>query len=315
MSFGQTYKYRRARKTRRTRRIIRRRAQHSGGNPQFLGKGSYGCVYRPAFTCASPPPLSPYASPEEAAARNSLIRSRKIHAGKIGKLTTPNEAENEMSIASILKKIDPEQDLFLYGLDSCQINPAELRQAANYSPEVKRCIEGEWNPLRKITPETAVQVFMKYGGRDMVHLDSSLATNATGLFESIVDLFNGLMLLHKNNLVHLDFKLQNIVFRRESGDYNPYIIDFGMMSPTHKIYRRHSNMDWGMVLYAPYPPDICLLDRRLISKTAREVPAAAAANSPVIRPKSEVINEYINVYLKTKFVNSIESNLNNGIKH
>jgi serine/threonine protein kinase len=260
--------------------------------------------------------LGPYASPEDAAARDTLIRSRIIHAGKIGKLTTPREAAKEMSLARGLKRIDPHQNLFLYGLDSCEINPAELRDGANYSPELKLCIEGTRNPLHTTPPESAVQVFMKYGGHDLLNLDSSLASDAPQLFNSMVRLFDGLQLLHRNNLVHLDFKLQNTVLRRESGIYKPYIIDFGLMGPISRIYAYHSSINWSAHVYAPYPPEICLLDIRLVSKTARLLKSSApprASGSSIISsvtvstPKSVIIDDYIDVYLKTRFAPSIES--------
>jgi len=319
MAFGQTYKYRRKRTNRKTRRKQR------GGNPKFVGKGSYGCVYRPAFPCAPPPPLGPYASPEDVAVRNALIRSRKIHAGKIGKLTTAREAAKEMTISGVLKIVDPEQSVLLYGLDSCQINPAETRlpSGVNYTPEMRRCIEGSRNPLNDTTPETAVQVFMKYGGDDMVNLDSSLAVDAPAVLESMVRLFDGLRLMHSRHLVHMDFKLQNTVLRRESGIYKPYIIDFGLIRQINRVYMGY--IDWGKHVYAPYPPEISLLDIRLISKTARLIktpslaPSASAAAAGISgltleTPKSAIINNFIDVFLKTKFGPELESSAQYGFK-
>jgi len=298
-----------------------RRRQQKGGAAKFIGKGSYGCTYKPAFECAPLPPPGPYASPEDVATRNALTRKRR-YPGKIAKLTSRQEADKEMRLARTLRRVDPEQSILLYGLDSCPINPTNTRTAngANYIPEIKQCIKDARNPLAPNSPETAVQVFMKYGGSDLLNLDSELAIDAPAVLESLLRLFDGLELLHAKQLVHLDFKLQNAVLRRESGIYKPYIIDFGLIGHTSQIYRRRIN--WPKHIYPAHPPELGLLDRRLISLAARPSKQVKPAPTTVLKitsisvtdSVSDIIDEFITNYLRTLFATALEDNTTNGIK-
>jgi serine/threonine protein kinase len=310
MGFAHTFK-------RKSLKPKQNKTRHSGGKSQFVGKGSYGCTYRPTFTCALPP-LNPYASPEEAAKRNALIKRRKSHAGKIGKLTSQKEAKKEMQIAEALRTIDPDQNLLLYGLDSCSIDVSELRLPdGSYSDEIKRCINGPRSPLRPNTPETAVQVFMKYGGKDLYNLERNLAVDAPQLLESMLRLFDGLTLLHDRHIVHLDFKIQNTVLRRESGLYKPYIIDFGFLTNTSKIYTH--NLNWAAI-YPAYPPEIALLDMSFISPEARKItqkiePGTSITSFTYTQTKRTIIGKFVNIHLAKDFVNGLENLKSAGLSY
>jgi len=290
----------------------------SGGGPQFVGKGSYGCTYRPTFTCAPELPLGPYASPEELAQHTEIIKKRKSHAGKIGKLTSRKEAKKEMQIAYALRTIDPEQTLLLYALDSCPIDSTQLRSPnGTYSDEIKRCIDGPRDPLRPNSPETAVQVFMKYGGKDLYKLDRNLAVDAPQLLESMLRLFDGLKLLHDKHIVHLDFKVQNTVLRRESGIYKPYIIDFGFLTNTSKIYTQ--SFDWKQI-YPAYPPEIALLDLSFVSPNARTVvqkiePGSSITSFKYTQTKRTIIGKFVNNHLGKNFVAGLDALKMDGVSY
>ena len=278
--------------------------RQTGGDPKFIGKGSFGCTYIPPFECVPLPPIDEYATPEQFSAYTNEQQYR-TDPSKIAKLMNTDEAQHEMSIASVFKRIDPAQEYFLYPKYSCQVNPRAVKTAngANYLPSIHQCIGGpKKNPLRKL-PEQAVQIFMKYGGNNLSNLDLALQANANSVLESMLRLFDGLTLLHSKNIVHLDIKPDNIVFNTDDG-YAPYIIDFGLICSPTKIYL--TNLNWFRI-YNSYPPEVSFLSKKLISpnaRTERFAPLQQSANKPPIEietPQRDIIAYITDVFLKENF--------------
>ncbi len=168
----------------------------------FLGKGAYGCSYRPAIRCKG--------------------NTNAPDKNTISKLMRKKEADAEYAQIARLQELDPEQIFSVYATRECAI-------ANDLSPQ-----ELEENPVEKCSsilalnkPPNPALIQMPYGGRELNYV-----MRLRGKYEYYFDLirnyanlFEGLEYFHDNNFVHLDIKYPNVLV---TDRFEFRFIDFGL---------------------------------------------------------------------------------------
>lgn len=165
----------------------------------MLSKGAYGCVFKPSLLCEG----------EKVAPENTVSKFMSLET-----------VSNEMLIKSILKRIDPEQNYFLYPLSICKP-----------SRRYKKSLRLPTNAITKCTipieDDEARLLRFKDGGTSLQDLVIQ-PSQYKDFFSGLLSLFEGLTLLHNNtvrSVYHLDIKTDNIVCDDEM---RCRFIDFGM---------------------------------------------------------------------------------------
>jgi serine/threonine protein kinase len=238
-----------------TRRLNRRRAV--GG--RLIGEGAYGCVYQPAISCEG-------------------NTGKKRNVSIVSKLLYKKYAEKEYAIKDILKPIDPDQKYLLYPIKTCapsskQDNISEYKSCAHYDSD-------------------SLLIMYKYGGKDLTKFMVDLHDMPFGeehviFMEGFINLFNGLALLHKQDIVHLDIKHENVLALKSQAcgssglfscfgskvdaSYLMRFIDFGLSKHVDFFIKGGEEyLDKGLLYwenYPYYPFDLRLLKNELINET------------------------------------------------
>lgn len=184
-----------------TTRANRRTVRRSGG--KFVFQGSYGCTYQPAIKC---------------------IGENARSEGTISKIMDSYEATKEFHVRGLFEPIDAEQKYFLYPIRMC-------------NPDVTQ------NPENNYKSCTSVPVNVRgkgHGLKSMLYKDGgdNLGSNQLDnedyvpFFESLANLFEGLVLLKQAKVIHADIKPPNIVSKKlEDGSFQTCFIDFGLSKP------------------------------------------------------------------------------------
>jgi serine/threonine protein kinase len=211
-------------KTKKKARLCHRQ-QNAGG---IIGKGTYGCVYRPSLKCGS---------------------ANSPQNNETSKLLSHDEAAKEMSYSKLFNKIDPTQKYFLYATKGCrfdvdiQNDPIKQQLWANiqqYNIKKRKC------PAANIMfPQeyriNADVLQMPYGGLQPTQLKIE-AADYFGFFKSIGNLLNAIRLLHRAGYIHHDIKIQNMLVQKiGDGKFQTRLIDFGLMNKIATIADRFNN--------------------------------------------------------------------------
>jgi serine/threonine protein kinase len=212
------------------RRFTRKAHRGKARGGRYIGRGTFGCTFRPAVRCKT-------------------NKSRESNA--ISKIMLSRNADDEYKIGPILAKIDPEQIFTLYPYKICEpeLNSINLTDECN-------------NILSKHDKKA---IFLKDGGENLSDVLGKLPKGAIdkghrNLFRALKNLFVGLEHLHNNNFVHLDIKTKNIVCKITSGNemrflgfyiggkpvYIMKFIDFGMSGMTDNAMKAQNLFEYIM---------------------------------------------------------------------
>lgn len=160
---------------------------------KMIGVGVAGCVYSPPLKCKSE-------------------TKEKSKQGLVMKTMSPDEAESEVKITPILKKIDPDGGYFAYVLDDCDLELYSKRFVEN------SCGKGYRG------------YFYKNSGKPIYDLDPNLIDpdnpkkGFTVVLEMMIRVYKGLVLLIENDVLHMDAHFLNILV---NNNHIPRFIDFG----------------------------------------------------------------------------------------
>ncbi len=170
-----------------------RKAKQKGG--KFIAEGSYGCGFaNPPLPCKG----------EKTRRSNTYL----------SKLMSSKNAKDEQEMAKPFQKVDPQQQYFLTPSSSCKLNKKQIVPANNFTSCKKQ--------------KTGELLFFEYGGQDLEQLQLPV-TDCIPFFESLTNLFDGLSLIHKSNIYHMDIKPPNLVtMKKKDGTYHTRFIDFGL---------------------------------------------------------------------------------------
>jgi serine/threonine protein kinase len=209
-----------------TRKNKSKKAKAKAKGGKYIYAGSYGCVFSPAILCKG-----------DATRKN----------GYISKIMKAEDAIAERKEAEILKRLDNAYEYFLYPDRICE-------PIADKSNAPENCkLKFSKAPVALMSP---------FGGVDLRKIQVPFQ-EIPALFEGMVNIFDGLELLHANNLIHNDIKPHNIVaLKRDDGSYQVRLIDFGLMHTVDNYLKG----EW-FHNYPYYPYDVRLLSENYFPKT------------------------------------------------
>lgn len=177
-------------------------------NPQFIGQGFFGCVYKPGFECQDP----------------SINARHQNDVMKVLDSSNPVDAL-EQEIIDILKDIDPFQQYFIYTSESCKLNTVKFNKSDN-------CKQDYIEPIG---------YFMKNGGMSLSDIigDGTNERNNKYFIDNMIywiyDILLAIQQLQTRNIVHADIKWDNIVIDPETNTAR--LIDFGMSYKFADVHR------------------------------------------------------------------------------
>jgi len=165
----------------------------------LIGKGSFGCTYKPPLKCIDKPNLN-----------------KKHDEDAMKFMKNDDYTKWEKFISEIINRIDPNHEYFIaLSEDQCTIDIVKEKE------EIDKCM----NYRRSTVKNEFIGFFIKYGG---ITLDKYLTLNKNNYYDTfkiMLHLLKGLSILHKNNIIHRDLKGNNIVI---GSDNISRIIDFGL---------------------------------------------------------------------------------------
>ena len=202
----------------------RRRAARGG---KIVYSGAYGCAFRPAVKCQGENTRRP---------------------GMISKLMGMEEAEEEYAIKERFAAIDPKHEYFIYPEHMCKPNSTPSEED-NF---------GDCSVVNMRNMYTRPRLILsRDGGEDLLHVQVN-NEDYVAFFAAFANLFDGLDLLHRHDMIHMDIKPANIVAQRTAnGNYSLRFIDMGMTQMLDSFAVQTAN-------YAYWPFDLRLLDSRVV---------------------------------------------------
>ncbi len=189
-----------------------------GGKAKIIGEGTYGCVLKPHVKCDDD---------------NSKSENNTSLIGKI--FTSKKDYEIEKSIASKMHSFDKKKDL---GFEkTCEVS--------KINDIISKC-----RILKKKNYHLPLyQIIYKYKGKSLCSRSISELTLKKVLV-GLENLLETLQSIHNAKYQHLDIKPANIVFDGKK----LHLIDFGLTTENHKIYRSDKNYI-HQHKYIYYPPE------------------------------------------------------------
>jgi hypothetical protein len=222
-------------------------------NPNLIGQGTYGCVFKPAFTSKNK---------KKTPANNQLNKTKKI-----SKLLIKSK-DKELKHLKKLHEINSE------GKYHPRFNPETNIINSNETAEITESIKDKFKDCKIITngdPNDKYIINMEFGGKDIkAYLKEKkvLTSQETNIFiRDYINLINGLILFKKHKLSIMDVKDANIVYNTEiTTEHKMRFIDFGIMLDYGNITRNELStiLDKTKYLYIydyinVYPPETLLL--------------------------------------------------------
>jgi serine/threonine protein kinase len=197
------------------------RGKYRGG--KFIGEGTYGCGFSPALKC--------------------IGESRKAGPYLSKMITNKYEAQSEFAISQLITRVDPTRKYFLTADSMCEHDQRDIKP----ENESKKCKKF---PLKG--PTYLISYEMGGDNLSKLRVPSNLYPE---FFVGLIGLIEGLIILHANEMVHLDIKPDNIVGKFYDDHYKIRYIDFGLSREIAKLSANseHVKMIRDFNLDTPYP--------------------------------------------------------------
>ena len=216
---------------------------------KLIGKGSYGCVFRPAINC-----------------KNKKKKLNKKTISKIMIKNTKKAIKKEFRIDNLVKKIPNHNKWSYIWTQMCK--PPDYDELKETS-EIKKCLKKSDKTIKEYN-KFSYMLTGEYGGIPFItHCFKFIKRSSfktlkefekifMKLFRYLEPLFIGLIELKKHNILHHDLSVNNIMFKKNQ----TYIIDFGLSckySDIDCIRKRSKKQIVGTRIYDPYPYDYIFL--------------------------------------------------------
>ena len=209
--------------------------------PELLGEGSYGCVFRPEIACVT---KKKYLS-------NGKVRERKTES--VGKIFSDSrDFHDEWKISQRIAKIDPKGKTLLVPNAACITS----RERVLRHPASGECEQLFYTPYDS-SNKPLYQISMPYGGSDLYNymikyaVEKRTTLPVKTFAKMMLSAFDGVVLLDKRRFCHQDIKTPNIMVTPQG---NAILIDYGLMVPYKDIYAP-GNRKRLRYSYFPYPPE------------------------------------------------------------
>lgn len=187
----------------------------------FIGKGTYGCVFKPHIPCDS----------------------KQKENDSVGKVFDfPEAMKAEEAFLKLMKEIDPEGIFTLPYRGSCQTVP-KFRK----TDHVELC--------EFMKPgHNYGQILIPYGGKsfkDIMMTKKGSYKLFTKYFELFGPVLEGLdLMLQKHKYIHQDIKPDNLLYYKNK----IFLIDFSLMTKVNEVYTK-SNEGVLAASYPYFPPE------------------------------------------------------------
>lgn len=206
---------------------------------QLIGEGSFGCVIKPTLPCD----------------KNKEVYVNSTNKNRVSKVFKENTGDFllEKTMAKKLSSINGSLNYFIYPFESCYINQDTLKKL---NPK-ETCISDIDSTLIDVP-----QVILPYAGYDIYGLFkkyTAVSNNlkTTQLFPATIwitmlkNLFLGIELLIKNNIVHQDIYASNVLY--DPKDSKLRFVDFGLAVNSKNVYTLSNKR--LTYTYHCYPPE------------------------------------------------------------
>lgn len=206
---------------------------------KLAGKGSYGCVFRPRFSCLENDKETKLKDIEKS---RDLIS--KIFEDESEILYEKKAQEN------FVKKFNANSKYTAGFIDQCIINTKNLN--ANSKKNLELC------PFSKQkNDQNQKQLLYEDGGADLNKLSKEL--KFFDIFPHMTSLFEGIVAMHDKKLIHNDIKPHNIVFNLKNK--RMLYIDFGLINNYDDIFLPKDINLYYKPEYFVYPPEYTLFSK------------------------------------------------------
>lgn len=224
--------------------------KNNANTPEFLGQGTYGCVF-------SPPP------------RCEFEEEQPFDKGYIAKVFFDKSSmKEEMRIyENIVQVVDPTHKFTPRVIIKCLTDYSSIP-----SDQKRRCKENL---------EGKYQLIMENKGMDWKKfLESSIfgRKKLAVLFRNAYTVCDGVRRMHDKNFVHNDIKPANLLFDAKTNQVN--LIDFGVAMQKASIYNV-DNLDFHCHNYLFYPPEFSYICNIREDEIFREEFNVSRKNTPI----------------------------------
>lgn len=209
--------------------------------PELLGEGSYGCVFRPEVPCVT---------------KKKYIadgKRREKSTDLVGKIfSDARDFRDEWKLSQKVAKIDPKGKALLLPTSACLTS----REKVLSNPASGECEQMFYTPQNS-TSNPMYQLTMPYGGSDlykyaMQYMIQNKKPIPMKMFVKMMEpVFDGLILLDAKKWCHQDIKTPNIMVTPQG---KAILIDYGLMVPYKEVYAP-TNRRRLRYSYFPYPPE------------------------------------------------------------
>jgi len=179
---------------------------------RIRGQGTYGCVFQPALLC-----------------RGS--NGKAFDGSKVGKITSPEDAKNELEISAYLETL-PQSTTYTVAPESQSCVPRA--RSKQVDKDIELC---EFSSGMEI--QNTVQLIMPWGGYPLSRVNLDPVTfNYMDFMERILAIGAFLVL---NDLCHFDIWGQNFLFNNKN---EPKLIDFGFAFRPSMLKQNDLRLRW-----------------------------------------------------------------------
>ena len=189
-----------------------------------IGSGSYGTVFSPPI--------------------NEVNDTKDDLVGKVLLTDCTRDITVEWEASGYLQAIDPQHKYFVYPIKKVNVTIQDYNKYAKKKLKVKK------------EPKELTQFIMVNGGLSVRSIAKKTSLPFNKIVDCVLQVAQCIKILQKNDLVHQDIHLGNIVNR----DGNYRLIDFGLMITSSQYYT-----PFNILLneeYAISPPEYRLLQKR-----------------------------------------------------
>lgn len=202
---------------------------------RLLGEGGFGCVFQPEIPCVKD---------------IVHLSKKKHHIRQVSKIFTVNDSvQIENAFSKMLYSWDKEGKFFVVPTKLCKTTLPEIR---------KNSAADLCESLQRVRTRYVSQIVMPYAGEDLLnYLEGHIRTYSTKFslatwIKLLNNVFIGLQIMHQQGYIHLDIKLDNIIY----DGTRARISDFGLSTRRQKVYS--NNLQDLSIDYLPYPFEIIL---------------------------------------------------------
>ncbi len=182
---------------------------------RIRGQGTYGCVFQPALLCRG-------------------ITDNLDDPTKVGKITSVDDARNELAIADYLHTI-PDVNNYTIIAEHQGCKPRALSKQKDR--DIQLCEFTQGIPL-----ETTTQIIMPWGGISLSRVN--LRPRNFDFFRFMEEILSIGTFLITNDICHMDIWGENFLFDK---DTKPRLIDFGFAFRPSELKLSDLKSRWRMI--------------------------------------------------------------------